>query len=143
MEGSRPRQHFLPKHLQWSQTEEAEVDLAITDKKCHIMTIKKLLQVTVHKSFTDDLMVASGYSLTYNLYVNNSCVHMVFNLHSHLIFPRVASFCFTDEDNAVTLGVADANVRIDVLALLKPADLWPGFSLETPCTVYEPAQERR
>lgn len=70
-----------------------------------------------------------GRSLTNNLYVDNGCIHVVFNLHSHLVLSRVATFCFTDEDNAVTLCVADANVRIDILALLKPADLWPWFAL--------------
>lgn len=49
-------------------------------------------------------------SLTYDLYVNNSCVHMVFNLYGHLILPRVAAFCFTDEDDAVTVCVANANM---------------------------------
>lgn len=69
-------------------------------------------------------------SLTYNLYVNYGCVLVVFNLHRHLIFPRVAAFCFTDKDDAVTLCVPNANMRwIYGLALLQPADLRPGFSL--------------
>lgn len=70
-------------------------------------------------------------SLTYDLYVNNSCIHMVFNLHSHLILPRVAAFCFTDEDDAITVCVADADVgRLYGFALLQPGDLRPGFALQ-------------
>lgn len=72
------------------------------------------------------------HSLTYDLYVNNGCIHMVFNLHSHLVLSRVATLCFTNEDNAVTLCVADANMcRIYGLALLQPSNLWPGFALQT------------
>lgn len=57
--------------------------------------------------------------LTYNLNVKNCCVHMVFNLYGHLIFARVAALCFTDEDDAVTVCVADANMRgLDGLAFL-------------------------
>lgn len=65
-----------------------------------------------------DNAVAKGHRLTYNLYVNNGRVLVVFNLHSHLVLSRVATLCFTDKDNAVTLCVADANVRIHSLALL-------------------------
>lgn len=35
---------------------------------------------------------------------------MVLNLNSHLVLARVAALCFTDEDNAVTVCVADVNV---------------------------------
>jgi len=69
-------------------------------------------------------------SLTYNLYVNNSCVHVVFNLHCHLILPRVAALRFTDEDDAITVCIADVNMgRLYWLSLLQPGDLWSGFTL--------------
>lgn len=70
--------------------------------------------------------------LTYDLYVNNSCVHMVFNLYCHLILPRVAALCFTDEDDAVAVCVADADMgRLYGLTVLQPHDLRPGFALQT------------
>lgn len=49
--------------------------------------------------------------LTYNLYVDNSSVYVVFNLHSHLIVPRVASLGFTDKYDTVTVCVTDAYMR--------------------------------
>lgn len=49
-------------------------------------------------------------SLTYYLYVNDSCIHMVFNLHCHLILPRVAAFGLTDEDDTIAVCVTDADV---------------------------------
>lgn len=56
---------------------------------------------------------------------------MVFNLHGHLILSRVAAFCFTDENDAVAVCVADAYVgRLDGLALFQPVDLRPGFTLQ-------------
>lgn len=67
---------------------------------------------------SDSFTVTKGHSLTYDLDVKNGCVRVVFHLHIHLVLSRVAAFCFTDEDNAVALRVADADVRIDILALL-------------------------
>lgn len=64
------------------------------------------------------MQLQKGHRLTYNLYVNNGRVLVVFNLHSHLVLSRVATLCFPDKDDAVTLCVADANVRIHILALL-------------------------
>lgn len=62
---------------------------------------------------------------------------MVFNLHGHLVFARVAALCFTDEDDAVTVCVADADVRgLDGLAFLQPGDLRPRFALQTALWVY-------
>lgn len=82
-----------------------------------------------------------NHLLTYNLYVNNGCVHMVFNLHGHLVLSRVAAFCFTDEDDAVTVCVADANMcRLYGVALLQPGDLRPGFALQMSHRVYYSAQ---
>ena len=57
---------------------------------------------------------------------------MVFNLHGHLILSRVAAFCFTDENDAITVCVADADVgRLYGLALFRPVDLRPWFALQT------------
>ncbi len=66
---------------------------------------------------------------------------MVFNLHTHLILSGVAAFCFTDEDDAVTVRVADADVcGLYGLAILHPVDLWSGFSLQKPNKVHSAAQ---
>lgn len=57
---------------------------------------------------------------------------MVFNLHCHLVLPRVAAFCFTDKDDAITVCVTDADVgRLYGFALLQPGDFRPGFALQT------------
>lgn len=73
-----------------------------------------------------------AHSLTYDLYVNDGCVLVVVNLHSHLILSRVAAFCFTDEDDAVTVCVADADMRgVYGLAFLQPGDLGSRFALQT------------
>lgn len=70
--------------------------------------------------------------LTYDLNVNYSCVHMVFNLHCHLVLPGVAAFRLTDEDDAVAVRVADADVGgLYGRSVLQPHDLWPGFALRT------------
>lgn len=60
---------------------------------------------------------------------------MVLNLHCHLILPRVASLRFTDENDAITVCVADANMgRFYRLAFFDPCNLWPWFAL---CTCIE------
>lgn len=57
---------------------------------------------------------------------------MVFNLHCHVILPRVAALCFADEDDAVTVCVTDANLRrLYRDAILQPGDLRSGFALHT------------
>lgn len=57
---------------------------------------------------------------------------MVFNLHTHLILPRVAAFGLTYEDDAVAVCVADVDVCwLYGLAVLQPGDLRPGFALQT------------
>lgn len=76
-------------------------------------------------------------SPTHNLNVNNCSVHMVLNLNSHLVFARVAALCFTDEDDAVTVSVADVNVRLlNGLAFFQPGDFWPWFALQKAPGVY-------
>lgn len=56
---------------------------------------------------------------------------MIFNLYFHVILPRVAAFCFTDEDDAIAVCVTDADVGwLDGLTLLQPGDLRPGFALQ-------------
>ena len=72
------------------------------------------------------------HSLTYDLYVNDGRVLVVFNLHTHLILPRVAAFGLTYEDDAVAVCVADVDVCwLYGLAVLQPGDLRPGFALQT------------
>lgn len=66
---------------------------------------------------------------------------MVLNLHSHFILSRVTTFCFTDEEDAVAVCVADADVcRLYGLAVLQPVDLRPGFALQISHRVYYSAQ---
>lgn len=70
--------------------------------------------------------------LTHDLNVNNSCVHVIFYLHFHLILPRMATLCFANENDAVAVCVTDANMgRLYGLSVLRPDDLRPGFSLQT------------
>ncbi len=62
---------------------------------------------------------------------------MVFNLHSHLVLSGVAAFCFTDEDDAVAVCVADADMCwFYRLAVFQPGDLRPWFALQTPFRIY-------
>lgn len=71
-------------------------------------------------------------SLTYDLDIDYGWVLVVFHLHCHVILARVAAFCFTDEDDAVTVCVTDADMRgIYGLPLLQPVHFRPGFALDT------------
>lgn len=139
-EESRLERHFLPKHPQCSRTEEAQVGLTII-KNIESESSNRWLLI-MQASFCTKHAVIPHRSLTYNLDVKHCCVHMVFNLHGHLVFARVATLCFTDEDDAVTVCVADANVRgLDGFAFLQPGDLRPRFALQTPLRVYCSAEK--
>ena len=70
--------------------------------------------------------------LTNNLDVKNGRVGVVLHLHRQLVLPGVAALGLADEDDAVAVRVADADVGgVDGLAFLQPGDLGPGFTLET------------
>ena len=69
--------------------------------------------------------------LTYDLDIKYGGVTVVLHLHRHVVLPGVAALGLADEDDAVAVCVADADVGgVDGLPVLQPGDLRPGFTLE-------------